>query len=59
MGAVFDSYLIFPPLVVISPLLHAHFSPHPEVCGRPDHAGHYCVLKLRWGGGFICEAAFG
>jgi hypothetical protein len=40
-------FLGFPPLIIITPLLHNPFiAPPPEVCDSPDHAAQYHILGL-------------
>jgi hypothetical protein len=41
------SSFVFPPMIsIIVPLLHAHLSPPPEMCDRPDQAARYHILGL-------------
>jgi hypothetical protein len=43
------SSLVFPLLVIISPLLHTHLSPPHKVCNSADQAAHYHTLGTKLG----------
>jgi hypothetical protein len=43
-GADFSPSFVFPPLIVIPPLLHTHLSPPHGVCDSHDRAAHYHTI---------------
>jgi hypothetical protein len=46
---VFLRVLLFPPLIIIPPLLHTHLSPPHEVCDSPVQAANYHTLGTKLG----------
>jgi hypothetical protein len=44
----FPEFEGFPLLIILSPFLHTHLSPH-EVCDSSDQAAHYYTLGIKFG----------